>query len=92
VPVPALSIVYRNLIELVRLVGQLTSYAVVFVCALVSSRAKTAATIAALRSQVAHRVDRVQQKQEPKPRLTPAFRFVWVGFPGFSMAGRTLPN
>ena len=76
--IPALKIIHRNLVELAQLVGKLASYAVVFVCAFVSSRAKAAATIVALRSQLAHRVDRVRQKKEPKPRFTPAFRFVWA--------------
>ena len=49
-----------------------------FVCAFVSTRPKTAATVVALRSQLANRIDRVQQKKEPKPRFTPAFRVVWV--------------
>ncbi|HJN15330.1 MAG TPA: helix-turn-helix domain-containing protein [Armatimonadota bacterium] len=76
--ITALRIVYRNLAELVRSVGHLCSYAAVFVCAFLSSRAKTAATVVALRSQLAQRIDRVQQKKEPKPRFTPAFRVVWV--------------
>ena len=75
---PALNIIYRNLADLVRLIGQLTSYAVVFVRVFVSSRAKTAATVVALRSQLAQRIDRVRQRKEPKPRFTPAFRVVWV--------------
>ena len=75
---PALKTVYRNLAELVRLIQQLASYAFLFVCVFVSSRAKTAATVVALRSQLARRVDRVQQKKELKPRFTPAFRVVWV--------------
>ena len=75
---PTLKIICRNLADLVRLIGQLTSYSVVFAYAFVSSRAKTAATVVALRSQLAHRIDRVKQKKEPKPRFTPAFRVVWV--------------
>ena len=76
--IPALRIAYHNVGELVRFVGQLTSYVVVFAHAFVSPRAETAATVVALRSQLADRIDRVQQKKEPKPRFTSAFRVVWV--------------
>ncbi len=67
-------IVYRNLAELVRFIGQLSSHAAVFVFAFLSPRAKAAATVVALRGQLADRVDRMEQKQEPKPRFTSAFR------------------
>ena len=60
---PTLKIIYRNPADLVRLIGQLTSYAVVFAYAFVSSRAKTAATVVALRSQLARRADRVQHRR-----------------------------
>ena len=73
---PALKIAYRNLVELARLVGQLGSYAVMFVCAFVLPRAKTAATVVALSSQLAHRINRVHQKKEPKPRSIPASRLL----------------
>ena len=75
---PALRIFFRNLAAIARSVFHLGSYAVMFVCALVLPRAKTAATIVALRSQLATRTDRVHGKQEPKPRFTPAFRLLWV--------------
>ena len=75
---PALKIICRNLVELIRSVCELASYGIVFVCAFVSSRAQTVATVVALRSQLANRVDRVRQKKEPKPRFTPAFRLVWA--------------
>jgi putative transposase len=63
----------------------------VFVWAFVSSRAKTAATVVALRSQLAHRIDWVQQKKEPKPRFTPAFRVVWVVISRFLDGWEGLP-
>ncbi len=76
--VSAFRIIHRAVVSLAHFVCESISYAVVFVRAFTSSRAKTAATIVALRSQLAHRVDRVEQRKEPKPRFTPAFRVVWV--------------
>lgn len=76
--IPALETIPQNVVDVGRSVAESARYGIVFVCASVSSRAKTAATIGGLRSQLAHRVGRVQQKKEPKPRFTPAFRFVWV--------------
>ncbi len=75
---PALKVIHQNAVDLARAVAELARYGILFVCAFLSSRAKTAATVVALRSQLANRVDRVQQVKEPKPRFTLAFRFVWV--------------
>ena len=74
----ALQAIHQNAVDLARAVAELARYGLLFVSAVVSSRAKTAATIVALRSQLANRVDRVRQMKEPRPRFTPAFRFVWV--------------
>ena len=75
---PALTTAHRNLAELVRFTGQLTSCAVWFVRALVLPRTKTAASIVALDSQLATSIDQVQQGKEPGSRSTPAFRLLWV--------------
>ncbi len=75
---PPLKIVYRDLAELVRFIGQLSSHAALFVRVFLSPRAKAAATVVALRGQLANRVDRMERKQEPKPRFTPASRALWV--------------
>ena len=74
----ALNIVHQNLAGLIRFVQQLASYAVVFVFAFASSRARTTAIFVALRSQLARRINQVQQKKELQPRFTAAFRVVWV--------------
>ncbi len=50
----ALRIVHRNFAEFFQLVHQLTSYALLYVSAFVSPRAKTAATVVALSSQLAY--------------------------------------
>ena len=50
---PAPKIVCRDLAGLVRFAGQLGSHAVMFVCVFVLRRAKTAATVVALSSQLA---------------------------------------
>ena len=50
---PALKIAYRDLAELARLVGQLGSHAVMFVCAFLAPSAKTGAMVVALSSQLA---------------------------------------
>ena len=65
-------------LDLVGLVRESTSYALVFVSACLRSRAKLAAEIVALRSQVAACRDRVDRKQVPNPRFTAAFRVLWV--------------
>ncbi len=57
--IPALETIHQNVVDVGRPVTELARYGIVFVCAPVSSRVKTAATIVALRSQLAHRVDRV---------------------------------
>ena len=74
----ALKIMHRNLAELFQLTRQLTSYALLCVYAFVSPRAKTAAMVVALSSQLASCIDRVQHEKERKPRFTPAFRLLWV--------------
>jgi len=71
-------IMHRNFAELFQLVHQLTSCALLYVSAFVSPRAKTAARVVALSSQLATCLDRVQQGKEPRPLFTPAFRLLWV--------------
>jgi hypothetical protein len=64
--------------HLARLAFGSASYALGFMVALLSPRAKMAAEIVALRSQVAACRDRVDRKQVPKPRFSAAFRVLWV--------------
>jgi hypothetical protein len=78
VSMPALKAIHQSAVDLPLAVAELVRYGILFVFAFVSFRAKAAATIVALRSQLAHRVDRVREKKEPKPRFTPAFRVVWL--------------
>jgi transposase InsO family protein len=73
-----LSIAWGVALHLVGFVWESVSYGLVFVSAFVGSRAKLAAEVVALRSQLAACRDRVDRKQAPQPRFTPAFRFVWV--------------
>ena len=75
---PTLRIAYEVTLDLVRLVWESTSYALAFVSACFRSRARLAAEIVALRSQVAACRDRVDRKQVPNPRFTAAFRVLWV--------------
>ena len=70
--------VSQTLAELLHSLWQLASSASLFVSALVAPRAKTAAIIVALSSQLASCKQRVEQKKAPRPRFSPAFRMLWV--------------
>ena len=73
-----LAIAWEAALHLARLVCESGSYSLSFMVALLSPRAELAAELVALRSQVAACRDRVERKQAPKPRFTPAFRVLWV--------------
>ena len=49
-----------------------------FIRALLTPKARLAARLLAAESQLAVYKFRIQQKKEPKPRFTPAFRLLWV--------------
>jgi len=70
----AFKIMHRGFAEFFQLIHQLTSYALLYVSAFVARRAKTAARVVALSSQLAGYVHRVQQAKQPRSRFTPMFR------------------
>jgi putative transposase len=74
----ALRTACQNLIDLLESIAELASYLLLFVRAFLSPRAHTAATIVPLSSQLAAHQRRVEHRQQPRPRLSPAFRVLWV--------------
>ena len=58
-------------------------YARIFICALLSPKAKLAARLLASESQLAIYKHRISQKKEPKPPFNPAFRLLWSLFARF---------
>ncbi len=54
------------------------SYALTFISALLSPRARLAARLLASESQLAVLKHRINEKKDPRPRFTPAFRFLWA--------------
>ena len=72
----------RDLVKLVRNVlrcgRELLGYVLAFLHALALPRAVLAARLIAAESQLAVCRERIQQKQDPKPRFSHAFRFLWV--------------
>jgi hypothetical protein len=73
-----LKIIIMNLYGAFESTRLLVGYARIFLCALLSPRAKLAARLLAVESQLAIYNHRISQKKEPKPNFTPAFRFLWV--------------
>ena len=71
---------------------ELVGYASSSTRALLLSRAVLAARLIAAESQLAACRDRIQQKQDPRPRFPHAFRLLWIVLskllarPGFSMS------
>lgn len=59
-------------------IRQVLRYVKMFVWALLMPRTRVAARLLAAESQLAVHKHRIQQKKEPKPRFTQAFRFLWV--------------
>jgi hypothetical protein len=57
---------------------ELVGYASSFARALLLPRAVLAARLIAAESQLAACRERIQEKQDPRPRFTHAFRFLWV--------------
>lgn len=57
---------------------ELTHYLLNFIQALLMPRAKLGARLLAAESQLAVHKHRIRQRKEPRPRFTPAFRFLWV--------------
>jgi putative transposase len=74
----ALRTACQNLIDLLESIAELASYLLLFVRAFLSPRAHTAATIVPLSSQLAAHQRRVEHRQQPRPRLSPALRVLWV--------------
>lgn len=68
----------QSLSGLLRCLFELASYALLFVRAFLSPRARAAATIVALSSQLSAHQRRVEHRQQPRPCLSPAFRTLWA--------------
>ena len=59
-------------------IQQVISYIRTFLWAFLSTRAKVAARLLAAESQLSMHKHRIQQRKEPKPKFTEAFRLLWV--------------
>ena len=59
-------------------IRQVLRYAKTFLWAFLTRRAVVAARLLAVESQLTVHKHRIQQRKEPKPRFTEAFRFLWV--------------
>ena len=67
-----------NVCEALRLTRQLLRYAALFFWGLLCPKAVLAARLLAAESQLARCRERIEQRKDPRPRLTPAFRLLWV--------------
>jgi len=72
----------EDMSKAVSAVGELIRYLAAFIRALVMPRARLAARLLAVESQLAVHKLRIRQRKEPHPRFTPAFRMLWVWLSG----------
>ncbi len=68
----------RQLLECLRFGRQFISYVLIFASAFFRSRALLGCELVAMRSQLALCKESIQQKNQRRPRFTPAFRLLWV--------------
>jgi len=64
--------------DVIRCLGELLGYGLKFLLTLCQPKAVLAVRLLAVESQLAVYMRRIQQKQEPRPRFTTSFRFLWV--------------
>jgi len=57
---------------------QLLRYLMVFLSAFFRSRASLGCELVAIRSQLTFYKESIRHKKQPRPRLHPAFRLLWV--------------
>ena len=69
---------FWNARRTLQFVAQILIYAWAFLLALLQPKAVLAARLLAAQSQLAMCKDRIQQKKDPRPRFTTAFRILWV--------------
>jgi hypothetical protein len=70
--------IFRGIHNVFLLNRQALTYIGTFIWALVTPRTILAARLLASESQLAMQKLRIQQKKDPRPRFTPAFRLLWV--------------
>ena len=68
----------KNLWSVLRCVHELSTYASTFLWAMLCPKAVLAARLLAVESQLAVCTHRIEQKKDPRPRFTCAFRLLWV--------------
>jgi putative transposase len=64
--------------DVIRCLHELLGYGLKFLLALCQPKAVLAVRLLAVESQLAVHMRRIEQKQEPRPRFTAGFRFLWV--------------
>ncbi len=69
---------FRNVSKLFFFLRQILGYAVTLLWALLCPKAVLSARLLAVESQLATCKERIQEKKDPRPRFTPAFRVLWV--------------
>ena len=69
---------YRQLLSFLRFGQEVIHYALIFVSAFFRNRATLGCELVAIRSQLTFYKEGIRQKKQPRPRLTPAFRLLWV--------------
>ena len=69
---------YRQLLSFLRFGQEVIHYALIFVSAFFRNRASLGCELVAIRSQLTFYKESIRQKKQPRPRLTPAFRLLWV--------------
>src|SRR6516225_5019287 len=69
---------YRQLLSFLRFGQEVIHYALIFVSAFFRNRASLGCELVAIRSQLTFYQESIRQKKQPRPRLTLAFRLLWV--------------
>lgn len=68
----------KNVWHILRGLREAFVYGLAFLWALLGPKAVLAAKLLSVQSQLAMYKQRIQQKKDPRPRFTPAFRILWV--------------
>jgi hypothetical protein len=69
---------YLQLLVSLRFGQNVIHYALIFVSAFFRNRASLGCELVAIRSQLTFCKESIRQKNQPRPRRTPAFRFLWA--------------
>ena len=68
---------YLQLLVFLRFGQNVIHYVLIFVSAFFRNRASLGCELVAIRSRKSYK-ESIRQKKQPRPRFTPAFRFLWV--------------